>query len=120
MAASATGTPDPSLEPIRRVRAVESEWETKLAAFTAQAKEELERLTREAEAIVASTRAELERKRALAVEKARLDAEAEAATIVAEGKERAAGLRGKGPEELEPLRERILSAVLGEFRPTAS
>lgn len=119
MAASTSEAPDPSLEPIRRVRAVESEWESKLAAFTSQAKGELERLTRDAEAIVTATREELERSRAAAVEKARGAAELEASRIVAEGKDKAGTLRGKGPGELEPLRERLLSAVLGEFRPTS-
>jgi vacuolar-type H+-ATPase subunit H len=108
------------LEPIRRVKEVETAARERLAAFEVQARAELDELRRESEAFVARARAEAERGRTARLARARAEAEQEVAKILAEGRARAAAIRGKEGSELARLREALLSAVLGGFRPKGS
>ncbi len=117
MSAEATATPgDEGLEPIRRVKTLETENAGKLEEIRARLRSEIDGITREAEGAVAASRSAGEGARDRAIAEARSTADREAEAILAEGRTKAAAIRGRTPAELAALKEPVLSAVLGEFR----
>jgi vacuolar-type H+-ATPase subunit H len=119
MSAEAEAGPvNDTLEPIKRVKAVEGETLARIAEVEARLKSELEAMVRAAEADVARARAEAEKARDALLSSARDSAESEAAKIVAEGESRAQQIRRRTASELADRREALLDAVLEVFRPT--
>ncbi len=117
MSAEASAPGNDGLEPIRQVKTIESETQAKLSAQQARAKEEIDALTRDADATVIRARQEAEAARDAVLAASRADADREAEQILAEGQQRAGRIQGKSPAELQALKEPILGSVLGEFRP---
>lgn len=117
MSAEATAPGNDELTSIRQVKDLETETSQKLAAQNERSRTEIDALGRDAEATVAKTRAEAESARDARLAQSRADADREAAKILADGKDRAGQIRGKSPQELAAMKEPIVSAVLGEFRP---
>jgi vacuolar-type H+-ATPase subunit H len=107
-----------TLEPIKRVKAVEGETLARIGEVEARLKSEVEAMAREAEAAVARARAEAEKARDALLSSARDGAESEAAKIVADGESRAKQIRSRSARELADRREALLDAVLEVFRPT--
>ena len=115
----ATGTPgataNDSVEALKRVKATENEWETRLGAARKDADATLERLRSEAAATVKAAQAEADRDRLARVEQARAATEAEVATIVTDGRKAAEQARvGEGRRPADKKSE-ILDVVLGTF-----
>jgi vacuolar-type H+-ATPase subunit H len=116
MAAEATGVASPgSVEALKRVKAAETEWESRLATARKEAEVTLGRLAEEADAAVKAVRAEVERERTERIEHARVEAAGMAAAIVAEGeKDAETAARGEGRRPADK-KDAILAAVLGGF-----
>jgi len=116
MATGAPGaTASDSVEALKRVKATENEWDTRLGAARKDADATLERLRAEAAAVVKTAQAEADRDRLAKVAKARGETEAEVEAIVAEGRtaaERARAGEGRRPAD---KKAEILDAVLGTF-----
>jgi vacuolar-type H+-ATPase subunit H len=116
MAATTSGAAAPaSVEALKRVKATETEWDTRLNAARQEAAESLRRLRDEGDAAVKAAVAEAERKRTGQVERARAEAAMEAEAIVADGRraaERAAHGEGRRPAD---KKDAILEVVLGSF-----
>ena len=106
-----------SLEPIKRVKAIEGEVAARLAEVEERGRSELDRLRTEVESAVAQARTEAEAARDARLAAARSEADRAAADIVAGGQAKADAIRPKGPEALGRQREAILATVLGTFRP---
>jgi len=104
-----------SVEALKRVKATENEWDTRLGAARKDADATLERLRTEAAATLKAAQAEADRDRLARVATARAATEAEVATIVADGRNAAEQARvGEGRRPAEKKAE-ILDVVLGTF-----
>jgi len=104
-----------SVDALKRVKAAEAEWETRLAAARTQAEATLRELREEADAAVKAARAQVERERADRLERARAEAAGMAAAIVAEGeKDAQTAARGDGRRPSDK-KDAVLAAVLGGF-----
>lgn len=119
MSAAHAMPPGDSLEPIKRVKAVETEVAGQLAELAQRSQGELDRLRQELESAVARARAEAEAARDAKLAAARADADREATAIVADGQAKADQIKPKGAEALGKQREAILGTVLGSFRRAA-
>ncbi|MGP8158693.1 MAG: hypothetical protein ACLPWO_03685 [Thermoplasmata archaeon] len=104
-----------SIEALKRVKATETEWDTRLSAARQEAEEALRRLRDDGDAAVKAAEAEADRERTVRVERARTEAAEEGEAIVADGR-RAAGRAALG-EGRRPAdkKDSILEAVLGSF-----
>ena len=104
-----------SVEALKRVKATENEWESRVSAARSDAQATLERLRTEAAAAVKAAQAEADRDRLARVTQARAETEAEAEAIVADG--RAAAERARLGEGRRPADKKaaILDVVLGAF-----
>jgi vacuolar-type H+-ATPase subunit H len=116
MATQATGAVAPSsVDALRRVKAVETDWEARLKAAREESEATLRRLREESEAAVKAVHAQMEHERAERVEHARLEATGMAAAILADGEKAAeAAARGEGKRPADK-KDAILGAVLGKF-----
>jgi vacuolar-type H+-ATPase subunit H len=104
-----------TVEALRRLKAVEAEWEAKLATARAATAQGLQLAKDEAEATVKAVAAELESERASRLEAARAAAEREAEAIVRTGAQEAEAIRsGKGKRPADQ-QDAIVAAVLGPF-----
>jgi vacuolar-type H+-ATPase subunit H len=120
-APATTAAPPPAdsatVEALRRVKAVENEWELRLRAARGEAEEAVRRAREEAEATVKAVAAEAEAERARRLDAGRAAAEKEAEAIVSEGADAAARLRaekGKGPTDRAA---EVVAAALGPYAP---
>jgi vacuolar-type H+-ATPase subunit H len=105
-----------TIDALKRIKAAEAEWDEKIARAREDAAAQLRRLGEESDAMVKAAHAEAESTRTLAVQRARANADHEAAAIVAEGAEVAtAAARGAGKRPADRAAE-VLAAVLGSFR----
>jgi len=112
--AAPAGAPD-SIQALKRVKATESEWDTRLASAKRESEAALERLRTEAAAAVRDGQTAADHDRVARVVQARTETEAQAAAILAEGKTAADdALRGEGRGPAEK-RDAILAIVLGSF-----
>jgi len=112
----ATGAPDAStVEVLRRVKAVEAEWETKLRAAREDADQGVRRAREEADATVKAVAAEAEAEKAQRLAAGRTAAEAEAEAIQREGEKAADGLRSAGGKKPSDRSDELLEAVLGPY-----
>ncbi len=110
-----TGGDTATVEALRRVKAVEAEWDGKLADARRQAEEATRRARDEAEATVKAVAAELETERARQLDSARASAEREAEGLRTDGAKAAEAVRsgqGRRPQERG---DEIVAAVLGPF-----
>lgn len=115
--ADTKAAPVGSLDELKRVKDVETEWAERLKAARDQAETTLKHLREEAEERVTLARTAASHSRDERVRAARDEADREAARILADGDQQArAALTSAGKRPAE-RREEILSAVLGEFRP---
>jgi vacuolar-type H+-ATPase subunit H len=116
MATEVSGATAPgSVEALKRVKAVETEWEARVSAARQEAEATLQRLREESEAAVKAAQAEAERERTGRIERARTEIAAEVETIIAGGRvEAAVALRGEGRRPADKKSE-ILDVVLGSF-----
>jgi vacuolar-type H+-ATPase subunit H len=117
--AQSTGSVGGSIEALKHLKQVETEWEARLGAAKEEGERALARLRAEVEAAVHAARAEADRAREATLQAARVQAQAEADRIVAEGQAAAQAVTRRAPKELAALREKLLDTVLGEFRPSA-
>lgn len=117
--AQSTGSGGGSIEALKHLKQVETEGEARLRAATEEGEKALAQLRAEVEAALHAARAEAERARETTLQAARLEAQAEADRIVAEGEAAAQQVTRRAPKELAALREKLLDTVLGEFRPSA-
>ena len=112
--------PAANVEALRRLKEVETAWETKLATTRSEVAARVA-LTRDAaEKAIQAARAEMDRLREQRLTEARAAAQTEADKILAEGQRAAAALATTGAKSLKAAQTKILNAVLGEFRDTSS
>jgi len=104
-----------SVEALKRVKATENEWETRLGAARKDADTTLERLRAEAATAVRAAQTEADHDRLARVAKAHADIEAEAAAIVADGRNAAEQARSGEGRRPADKKSAILDVVLGEF-----
>ena len=116
MGTEAVGAAAPgSVEALKRVKAVETEWETRLASARAEAEASVRRLREESDAAVKAATEDAERDRTDRVERARVEAAGLAGAIVADGQKSAeAAARGEGRRPADK-KDEILAVVLGSF-----
>jgi len=116
MATSTQGaSANDSVEALKRVKATENEWDTRLGAARKDADATLERLRTEAAVAVRAAQAEADHDRLARVTKAHADIEAEAQAIVDDGRKAAEQARsGEGRRPVDK-KSSILDVVLGEF-----
>ena len=115
----ATATTDASdsqsFAALKRVKAAETEWATKLEAARQESDAALARLRDESAATIKAAIAESEREKTTAVQAARAEADGAAATIVAQGSQAAdAAFRAEGKKP-EDRKDDVLAVVLGAF-----
>lgn len=104
-----------SIDALKRVRAAEIEWDQRVQAAKQQAATEIAKLRSDADAAVKAAQAEGEQARTLRVQAARVDADREAAQILADGqKATEEAARGEGRQPSDHADE-ILQAVLAGF-----
>ena len=113
-------TPAPAdnatVQALRRVKAVEEEWEARLREARKDAEQAVLRTREEAEATLRAVSAELESERTHRLEAARASSEREAEAVLREGVKAADAVRvekGKRPPGRD---EEIVAMVLGSFQ----
>jgi len=111
LAVSDSGT----VEALKRVKATEAEWESKVAEARAHSDAAARRLRDETEAAVQAAQALADQERSQAVQAARTSADVEAQQIRAEGTKAAEAAGREDPKGLQAKRAAILAAILGEF-----
>jgi len=112
--AAPAGAPD-SIQALKRVKAMENEWETRLTSGKRESEAALERLRTEAAAAVRDAQTAADHDRVARVVQARAETETEAEAILAEGKKTAdQALRGEGRRPADK-RDAVLAIVLGSF-----
>jgi len=117
MATTTSGASSPdSVEALKRVKATENEWETRLAATRTETETTLARLRAEAAAAVKEAQSEADRGRTDRVVKARVETAAEAEATLAQGRTAAErATQGEGRRAADK-KDAILDVVLGTFR----
>lgn len=115
-AAEAAPADDSAVESLKRVRATETDWASRLADLKRRTEEELHRLAAETEAALEGARRTGEADRDGRVARARAEADREAAAIVAAARADVARIAGAPADRLEDRAEALLDAVLKEFR----
>ncbi len=114
---TAPAAPDAgTVEALKRVKAAESEWETKVGEARAHRDAAVRRWTDESAAAVQAAVAGADEERAQALQAARAAAEVEADRIRADGETAAEAAGREDPKQLAQKREEILAAVLGDFQ----
>jgi vacuolar-type H+-ATPase subunit H len=104
-----------SIEALKRVKSVETEWDARLSAGRAATEVELRQLREAADAAVKAAQAEADRERTSRLERARAETATGAEAIVAEGR-RAAELAARGEgRRPQDKKDAILDVVLGSF-----
>ena len=104
-----------SVEVLKRVKVTENEWDQRLDVARKEADAVLERLRTDAAAAVREAQTEVDRDRVAHVVESRAATEAEAQTILADGRKAAEqALTGEGRRPAEK-RSEILDVVLGAF-----
>lgn len=104
-----------TVEVLRRVKAVEAEWEAKLRGAREEAERTVRRARDEAEATLKAVGAEVEGERARRLEGAQASSEAEAEAIRREGAKAADALRSGKDRRVSDRDDAIVAAVLGPF-----
>jgi vacuolar-type H+-ATPase subunit H len=104
-----------TVEALRRLKAVEREWEEKLLAARAAADEAVRRARDESEATVKAVVAEAEAERARRLEAGRAAADREAEGIVRDGAKAADELRARKGARPADRSEEIVAAALGPY-----
>ena len=104
-----------SVEALKRVKATENEWETRVSAARKDADATLARLRAEASAAVKSAQAEADRDRVARVTKARAENEVQAEAIVTDGRAAAEQARAGAGRRPADKKAAILDVVLGSF-----
>jgi vacuolar-type H+-ATPase subunit H len=105
-----------SVEALKRVKAAETEWESRVSTARQEAEDSLQKLREESEAAIKAAQAEAERERTERLERARTEIASEAETILTTGQTAAAvALRGEGRRPTDKKGE-ILDTVLGSFK----
>ncbi len=103
------------VDALKRVKAVETEWDARLAEARETSRRELARKREEADAAVKAVLQEAEAERLRALERARIVSEAEARGIVSEGEAAARKVRDEREKRGGGRNGEILAAVLGSF-----
>ena len=116
MATTTSGASSPdSVEALKKVKATENEWESRLASARRETETTLAELTAQATAAVKEAQAEADRVRTERVVQARNETAVEAETILTEGRSAAeSAARGEGRRPAEK-KDAILDVVLGSF-----
>ena len=109
------GAASGSTETLRRVKQVETDLESKLAAAKAESERLLAQVRAEVEQAIRAAQAESEKARDLAVSSARTKLEGEADAIVRAGEAEAKQVETRLTVDLSALRQKLLSAVLAGF-----
>ncbi len=113
----ATGSVDTSaVESLRRVRAAETSWEARLAEARERTDALLREVAAETETAVAGARRAAESERDRAIQAAREQADREAADILSRARAEAERIRTAPAADLGARADRILGAILSEFR----
>jgi vacuolar-type H+-ATPase subunit H len=116
MAAAVPPPPSDGVEVLKRVKATETEWESRVAEAKKAAEAEIAGIRTETDAMIKSATETAEDEHESALTRARADAEREVSAILADGERRAAEAaraEGKHPKD---QKDQILSVVLGSFR----
>lgn len=116
MSEAAGSSDQPTIDALRRIKAVEEEWEAKLSSARAEQERALVDARSSADAAVKAVSAELEASRTQALETAGAAADAEARDLLAAGEADAARAKA-GKKKLADRKDEVLQAVLGEFAP---
>ena len=104
-----------SVDPLKRLRKLETDGAGELAQLRAEGVRTLAALREEAEAAVAQARAQAERDAEQALLKAQEDAEAAAQEIVREGDQQVEAVLAAPVTHILERQDAILDVVLGEF-----
>jgi vacuolar-type H+-ATPase subunit H len=121
MSMTSPSTPPPSddnsIAALKRLKQVEAGADEELTKVKTEGEHLLADQRAAADAAVAKARHESEQLRMATVEAARRETEAQVALILAEGVAKASAVPRHTPEDVEALREKLLDALFGEFRP---
>jgi vacuolar-type H+-ATPase subunit H len=116
MKETGTTTPSASIEALKRLKEVETGWDAKIVQTRAEIAARLSLARDASEKVVQAARVEADRKREARLSEVRGTAEVEARKILDDGEREAAAMAGGVAKGVEAAREKLLSAVLGEFR----
>ncbi len=106
-----TGT----IEALKRIKAVEDEWDARLAEARREAEAARKRTSSETETAIATAREVTDAERARAVDAARATADAEARQIIADGEREAAAVARGAGKGVADRKEELLAVLLGRF-----
>jgi vacuolar-type H+-ATPase subunit H len=120
MSESMGAVPAANVEALRKLKEVETTWETKLAQNRSEVAARVAMARDAAEKAIQAARAEMDRLREARLTEARAAAQVEADKIIAEGRRTADAMAAAGSKGLAALQPKILAAVLGEFRDSGS
>jgi len=118
MAATPNAGPVGSLEELQRVKDTETEWANRLRAAREEADATLKRLREEAEGRIGLARTAAHQAREERVRAAQQEADREAAKVIADGEAQVKAAVAGGGKRPTDQRDALLSAVLGEVRPS--
>ena len=108
-----------SVEALRRLKEVETEWEAKLSAARAAAEKRIQLARDSAEALVTKVRPEVERQRETVLSTARSAAQSEADRIVRDGEAKARETMEVSAKLSPTARSKVLATVLAGFQSDA-
>lgn len=104
-----------SVEVLRKLKAIEGEWDAKLAAVKAEGVQKLAKAREAAEAKIAAARGDVDRWREVQLVASRSEAQSETEKIRSDG-ERAAAELSSAASKGKAVSKKVLDAVLGDFR----
>jgi vacuolar-type H+-ATPase subunit H len=113
-------TPSASIEALKRLKEVETSWDAKIVETRAEIAARLALVRDQSEKMLQAARAEADRKREEHLTDVRQAAESESRRILDDGQREADALAGTVGKGVKAAREKLLGAVLGEFRDTSS
>jgi vacuolar-type H+-ATPase subunit H len=108
--------PSGSLEALKRLKATETDAETKVQALLTEGAERLKRTREQAEEAVRMAKTEADKSAEDAIAKARAGLAGDLAAVVKVGEADAAKVGTRTKASLAALEPKIVDAVLGEFR----
>ena len=111
-----SSSPTGSLEALKRLKQTETDAEAKVRALLAEGVERLKRSKESAEESVRTAKLDADKAAEDAVTKARGSLAGDVAAVVKDGEAEAAKLASRSKASLAAIEQKILDAVIGDFR----
>lgn len=108
--------PNASIEALKRLKAAETQSAAQLKKLVEEGNERLKQLSTSAEEYVRAGKAAAEKSADATIERARATLAGDTSAVVQVGESDAAKVANRSKAELDKLEEKLLDAVLGEFR----